>query len=653
MDAIGEDKISLAKKKKAELNTNDHALKEKEIDKELKNIYKEGGKMPDMAKLEHKKRSRFFSLIILILVLLAILGVSLLGFFIFQPKPNYSGDKINLEIKAPFNIASGERIEYEIKLTNKEDISLTKVELSVNLPLGFIFENSSLMSKIKQPDTVNPSPSIKVWQLEDLYSQQSKSITIIGKLVGPLNSKQPISATLSYFPANFNSEFQKNVSFNTEMADTLSDFDLEYPSQVANLEDVPFVLKIKNKSLDTEISNLQIEFNYPEDFTLSESQVIQNGQKNILQKEKTSQTAQKIWDIAKLMPIEEVQIKFKGKFEVSESKKLDLGVKIKQKGLGDAFIDQKEQNYSIEIIKGDLLANLILNGSSQNKAINFGDTLNGLLAIENKSKKILGDIKVRLVLDSPILDWATLVDNNKGIVQDNQILWTKEQISQLGLLIPEGEVEIPFKITLKGYDASRKYKEEDLQVKSFYEAQINNIDNKDTQMTIQSNTLINNINTNLDLNAQIRYFADNNETIGSGPLPPIVGQMTSYKVFLTLTNSLHEINNVKVQIKLPDYVSYQGKENISAGNLALGEQNQLIWQISRIPNSVNKTTAEFEISITPIMSDANKILTLISEIDFSAADSQTQATITKTISGLTTNLESDELGKNKGVVQSE
>lgn len=653
MNGNAEDKINLAKKKRTEQKINDIALKEKEVDKELKNIYKDGGKMPDMAKLEHKKRSRFFSLIILILVLLIILSVSLLGFYVFQPKPNYTGDKINLEIKAPFNIASGERVEYEIKITNKEEISLTKVELSVYLPLGFVFENSSLMSKIKQPDSTNPNPSIKVWQLEDLYSQQTQSITIIGKLIGEVNSKQPISATLSYYPANFNSEFQKNISFNTEIADCLIDFELEYPSQAANLEDVPFILKVKNKSLDTENSDLQIEFNYSEDFTLSESQVVQNGQKIVLQKEKAGQATQKIWNIAKLMPTEEVQIKFKGKFDVSESKKLEFSIKIKQKGPNDSYIDQKEQKYNIEIIKGDLLANLIINGTSQNKAINFGDTLNGLLVLENKSKKILGDIKVRLVIDSPLLDWSTLNDNNKGIVQDNQILWTKEQISQLGLLIPEGEVEIPFKITLDDYDSSKKYKTEDLQVKSFYEVQINNIDNKDAQMTIQSNTLINDINTNLDLSAQIRYFADNNDTIGTGPLPPIIGQLTSYKVFLTLTNSLHEINDIKVQIKLPDYVKYESKENVSAGNITLDEQNQIIWQISRIPNTVNKTTAEFEISITPIMSDANKILTLISEIDFSATDSQTQATIIKNISGLTTNLESDELGKNKGVIQSE
>ncbi|MBN1325625.1 hypothetical protein JW977_01420 [Candidatus Falkowbacteria bacterium] len=636
-----------------EKNKSDLA-KAKEIDKELKNIYKQGGKMPDMGKLDHKQRSKFLGLFFLIITLLLILGVSVLGFFVFQQKPKYTGDKISLEIKAPFNAASGERISYEIKITNGEEISLTKAELCVYLPQGFIFENSSLMSKIKAPEGENPNPNIKVWQLDDLYSKQIQSIIITGKLIGQTNSKQPISATFSYFPANFNSEFQKNVSFNTDIADSLVDFELDYPSQAANLDEIVFNLKIKNKSEDTEISNVQIELNFSENFTLTESQAIQGDKKNPIVKEKlAAQAKQKLWDIDKLMPKEEWQIKFKGKFEVSESKSEEFNIKLREKGSAEEYIDQKEKNYNIEIIKGDLLTNLIINGSSQNKAFNFGDTLNCLLVIENKSKKILGDIKARLVLDSTLLDRSTLLDNNNGMVQDNQILWTKEQISQLGFIIPEGEVEIPLQIKLKDFDPSLKYKEEDLKVRSFFETQINKINDKDVQVAVQSNTLINEINTNSDLSAAIRYFADTNGTIGSGPLPPIVGQTTSYKVFLTLTNSLHEINNIKVQIKLPDYVNYAGNENISAGNLILGEQNQLIWQISRIPASVTKTTAEFEIAITPIISDANKIMTLINEIELSVIDSQTLDSIEKTITGLTTNLEADELGKNKGVVQLE
>jgi uncharacterized repeat protein (TIGR01451 family) len=656
MAELEENKISLAKKKKVstESNREKKNSKEKEMERELTLIYKEGGKMPNMSKLDHKKRSRLFSLIILIIVLLVILGVSLLGFFAFQPKTKFGGDKVNVEIKAPFNASSGERIDYEIKITNNEEVSLTNVELSVYLPAGFIFENSSLMSKLKKPDTENPSPSIKVWQLDDIFSNQTTAITITGKLIAQPNIKQPISATLSYFPANFSSEFQKNISFTTEVPDSLVDFDLEYPSQTANSEATSFILKIKNKSTDTEINNLRAEFNYPVEFTLIDSQSIEPDKKNPIVKEgANSKDIQKIWDIEKLLPEQEWQIKFNGKMNVNESKNLELSIKLKLKGPLEDYFDQKEEKFNVEVIKGDLLANLIVNGSSQNKSVNFGDTLNFLLSVENKSKKTLGDIKIRMVLDSPLLDWKSLVDKSNGVIADNQILWTKDQISQLSLLLPESEVDIPIQINLANYDDAKKYKDEDLKVNSFFEAQINKIDNKDSQVIVQSNPLINELNTNLDLQAQIRYFADDNSTIGTGPLPPIVGQATTYKVFLKLTNSLHEINNIKVTVKLPDYVTFNNKNDISTGNLTLGNQNQVIWQISRIPNTVKESTAEFEIGILPIMSDANKILTLISEITAEATDIQTQGILDKTVSGLTSNLDSDNLGKNKGVVQAQ
>lgn len=649
-------KTGLAAEKKYHQKIKEKKIsREKKIEKELKNIYRQDGKMPEMARLEHKKRSRFRGLIILIFTLFIIFAVSVLGSFVFQPKPKFSGDKVSLEIKAPFNTVSGERIDYEIKIYNGEEVSLTKTNLYVYLPSGFIFENSNLPPKLEQKeDTESINPSIKNFELGDLFSQQIQIINITGKLIGPVSSIQTISTTLSYYPVNFNSEFQKNNSFSTQIVDSLLDLNLEYPSQTANLETTNFIIGLKNKSQATEISNLQIELNYSSEFTLSESQLIQEDKKNPVTKEKLNKGAiQKIWSIEKLLPQEEVKIKFTGQFNVDLSKSLDFNLKLRVRGPTEDYIDQKEQKFSIEVVKGDLLTNLIINGFGQNKPIDFGGTINCLLKLENKSSKVLGDIKVRAVLDSPLLDWNSLNDQNKGIRQDNQILWTKNQIPALSLLIPEQEVEIPFQIKLKDNEGLSGYKEEDFKVKSFFEAQINKIDNKDAQVVVPSNTIINEINTDLGLQAQVRYFANDSSTIGSGPLPPIVGQKTSYKVFLKLTNSLHEITNIKVLAKLPDYVTYEGKENISTGTLAKTEQNQVVWEISRIPASVKESTAEFEISITPLMSDVNKILTLIPQISLEATDGQTQTVVTKSLLGLTTSLESDNLGKNKGVVQAQ
>ncbi len=625
--------------------------KSKEIEKGLKSIYQDGkGKMPNMANIEFKKRNNIFNLVILIIIILVIIfTVSFLGFLVFQPKAKFTGEKINLEIKAPFNAVSGEKVTYQIKYANAEDTAFSQAKLFVYLPYGFIFESSNKKPAADTNDEKGYS-NIKKWQLNNISGGESGTLEITGKLIGSQNTKQQISATLSYIPVNFSSEFQKTVSFNTEITDSLVDFEIEYPNQVANQEKAEFNIKLKNNSQDIDLNNLQVELNYPAQFTLNQSKIIANEEekKSIDDEEKN---APKIWAIDNLAAQAEKDINFQGEFQVEESQTLEFNIKVKLKGPADEYFIQGEKKFTIEVIKGELLNNLIIQGSNQNKPVNFGGTLNYLLSIQNKSKNTLGDLKVRLISDSPFLNWSTLKDDGNGINEGHQILWTKEQTPELAVLFPEDEIEINIQIKLKDYQ--KKYKEEDYQVRSFFETQINKIDNKQAEVVNESNIIINEINTNLNLKTEGRYFDENNQTIGSGPLPPIVGQKTSYKIFWTITNSLHDIENIEVKAKLPDYVSFENQENTSAGNLYKNQNNEVVWQISRIPTAINESTAEFEISITPSQNDADKILTLLPKIDIEATDSQTQGRIFKTYQGITTNLDNDPLAKGKGLVQEE
>ncbi|MCX6745229.1 MAG: hypothetical protein NTX82_06945 [Candidatus Parcubacteria bacterium] len=631
--------------------------KDKEIDKELKSIYKDKkGNMPNLTKLDIIPKNRARNLILISFSVLSIILIaSLLGFFVFRPQPKFGGDKINLEIKAPFNVSAGEKVNYQIRLTNNEEVSLTKSRLTVYLPAGYIFNNSNLpaAANTEQNATIT---SIKTWDIGDLFIGQNKILDINGNLIGPMNSRQVISATLSYIPANFSSEFQKNLNFTTEINDSLLALNPEYTTQVADNELTEIKVKISNKSQDTPIINFQLELDFPPEFNLYSSQLLNKDQKASpvkIDKNSKAETSPKLIDVTSLLPQEEKTVIYYGKFTVTESQNIKLALLSKLKGPAEEYFSQKDAELNFEIVKGDLLTNLILQGSNQNKPLTLGENLNYLLSIENKSKKVLGDIKVRAVLDSVFLDWPSLNDKNKGMTEDNQILWTNQQIPGLALLLPEEEVTISFQIKLKNLQDVKNFQPEDLLVKSFFEAQINKINNADTQLISQSNTITNEFNTNLGLSAEGRYFGTNSETLGSGPLPPIVGQKTTYKIFWKLTNSLHEISNIEIKAKMPGYMNYEDQNNISTGNIYKNQDNEIVWQIARIPNTINQATAEFAISLTPQSQDVSKILTLLQDVTVTTTDSQTKGQITLTQPGLTTNLDSDPLGKGKGLIQAE
>jgi hypothetical protein len=170
----------------------------------------------------------------------------------------------------------------------------------------------------------------------------------------------------------------------------------------------------------------------------------------------------------------------------------------------------------------------------------------------------------------------------------------------------------------------------------------------------KSNTIVGKINSDLSLQEQILYFNSDNIAVGSGPLPPSVGQKTSFKVYWTLTNNLHELSDARAVFNLPSYVAWDEKNATSVGNVTYDATNsQVIWDIGRLPVSVYRATAEFGISITPVDGDRNKILILSPGSTVSALDTETSGTITKKTSPKTTKLEDDDIASlnNSGRVQ--
>jgi hypothetical protein len=162
------------------------------------------------------------------------------------------------------------------------------------------------------------------------------------------------------------------------------------------------------------------------------------------------------------------------------------------------------------------------------------------------------------------------------------------------------------------------------------------------------------LNSDLRLQEQIRYFNDDNFPVGSGPLPPQVGEKTQFKVYWTLSNNIHELSEARVTLALPAYVSWDGDHRTNVGNLYYDDlSRQVVWEIGRLPLSVYRVDAEFSIGLVPTAGDQGKILVLSPGSLASAMDTETKAVINHKSSPKTTKLEDDEIAglNNSGIVR--
>ncbi len=220
----------------------------------------------------------------------------------------------------------------------------------------------------------------------------------------------------------------------------------------------------------------------------------------------------------------------------------------------------------------------------------------------------------------------------------------------MGEIKPGQEGEINFTINLKSF--SENDLDKDFSVFSYAQYSINNQtikggDNK-------SNTITTQINSDLSLNEQIRYFNEDNAPVGYGPLPPRVYEKTGFRVYWTVKNNLHELSGARVVLPLPANVAWDEKTSTSVGNIYYDSStHQVIWEIGRLPVSVYQANAEFGISVTPGESDRNKILILSPGSTVTATDIDTRDTISKKTDAKTTKLEDDEIAglNNSGRVE--
>jgi len=620
-----------------------HEKKEEEIDESLSEIYQdvEGNKV-NVSKIDIKKRRGFvFWLLSLILMIGFFTAAGYAIYYYLYTSLSADPTKVELTINAPNEVAAGQEFFYELIYKNLNIANINNIEINVIYPENFIFLDS-------QPQA---NANNNIWKFSSLPPGESGNIKIKGKIIAPLDNLSALAQSITYIPANFSSEFKKQSS--REILISNIGVNLSADSNASALINEEREITIKYKA---EANNYLQNFR----FTLAAPANVA-----ILTKSESEQKNIGIWQINDLSADEkELKIKFKAKAKDSDQEEFNLLYEYSDDGV--KYYKFFADKISLEVIKSDLNLILIINGSRNNQSVDFGQTLNYSIVYANKGETEMKDVVIMAILEDEFLDKSSFNDKNGGILNNGTIIWTKDEIPNLESLSQNQEGIIDFAINIlpldkinldkNNIDTAKKY-----QIKSYAQFSIGSkpadsgISGMDAspsdQESVKSNTIINSINSDLKLNEKLRYFNEDNIAVGYGPLPPKVGSATSYKVYWTISNNLHELNDLEITSQLPAYVNWDDKNQTTVGSLYYDNDNhKVVWHIGRLPISIDKVEAEFNIAITPSPDDKNKILVLLSGTSVSAIDKETGSVVTSAASAKTTKLEDDSIAGNDGVI---
>lgn len=623
-------------------------LHDEEVDDELLEIYSEDEEDSKAIHLKPKGKSVFLVVLKNIFVA-AVIFCFAYGLFFYLSNRPADATALELNILSPEKIKAGESFSYTIKYHNNSKYILKDLQLELKYPDGFIFEsvNGDVVDRAD-------SQSKNIFKLADLTAGQESELEIKGKIIAKKDSAALLLASLSYKPADFSSEFKKDALSSIMINDLGFDVDFEYANAVLVGEDNEIDVTFKNIKQNF-LDDFEVSFMFPENIILTNggglaaaSSSATSTNDELLQIGKNSSL---LWKVKGLVPGDKT---YKLPIYYQANKKIDDSQEIiirfsKKNDNGESYIFL-EKNIKLNVMNSNLNLDLILNGSQNDNSADFGSTLNYSLNYDNRSDSQINDVAIMAILKSDFLDFDTLKDEQKGTVSNQSITWTKEQIPSLASLAPRAKGVIDFSINLRSFTDSDLGKS--ALVSSHAQFNINN--KPSSRSDSQSNSITTKLNSDLNLTEKILYFDDNNTPVGSGPLPPKVGELTSFRFYWTLKNNLHDLSDTKVSMVLPDNVNFSAKNSATLGLINFDSASRtVVWEIGDLPVSTYRADAEFNISLKPVENDRNRILVLSPGALVSANDKDTKAYLEKKGDPKTTKLEDDDIAglNNSGRVE--
>ncbi|MGI6374244.1 MAG: hypothetical protein ACOX0C_02820 [Patescibacteria group bacterium] len=598
-----------------------------EIDDNLTEIYKDKqGSLIDVKKMKIKKRQIFLVRIFRKLLVVALLAIAAYFAYIYLSTDN-DYEALKLEMIAPETVAVGEEFSYEIKYRNPNRTTLSQVYLELQYPDNFIISDFSL----------EPQNGDYGWNLPDIGPNGEGQLVIMGRLINKPESVNVATSRLSYSPADYSAQFKKEAITTTVLSDFGFKADLEYSRTSFIGQDNQIILwlsEVKNNNL----GDLNLSFSLPEesDVSINLDQFKDQSEESFQLSKGTGNN----WQISQLTEAVKRQaiiIDYQIKTQVNNSEiKVRLEKKLED---GQSYVFW-EKSFQPELVKSDLNLTITLNDNKSDQAINFGETLNYSVSYNNQGEASFKDVVILVSLKGDFLDFGSLKLATAGEIKGKTIMWTKQELPELAEIKSGKEGKIDFSIKtleFKDFDLGKS-----TEVSAYAQYGVNN--KESLGESNKSNVIISPFNSDLTLSERILYFNDDNLPVGTGPLPPKVGELSTVRVYWSVKNNLHELSGTQVSLALPSYINLGDRLNTNVGSLSYNEdKHQVIWEIGRLPVSVYRADAEFDLSLRPSDSDVDKILVISPGAIIEANDTETNGLIRKKTAVKTTKLEDDDI----------
>lgn len=533
-----------------------------------------------------------------ILGLIVLAGAIFAVYYIFfrPPLPNISIDLSN----NPKQVLVGEPFKFSIAYNNASDQVLKNATVALTVPEGVAIIGVDSSTRLAQ-QTVG-----------DLDAQAigSKSFDLL--VTGGEDSLKHISVAFRYRLADGDAPaYERTEQMDLRVGQSAVSLNLDVPQKVFAEQVFDIGISYQNNS-KTSFQNAKLILEYPQTFKVqgsSSSTISEDGQ----------------WNLGAVAPGVQGAVTLTGQVAGGQQSFFSVGAHLRVDLNGHSY-DIGTKSAGIEIQTAPLSVSIQVNNKT-NYVSSVGGNLFYILTYRNSSAFALRNVVVKAALEGDMFDMTTLSSRGNLDSVDNTITWDTSNTSALSNVAPGQSGSVEFKINLKKTWPIQNENDKNFAVEVNADIRSLTVPAGITaEQTVSSANVITKLAGQAGLATHVYFREPGNETLNSGPYPPIVNQPTQYTVHWIMRTYSTDLSNVRVAATLQSGAKMLKvvKSNANTSPVYNSQTGEVTWDISSVTTANGLVGAPleavFQIEATPAVNQIDENIPLIGATTFTAKD---------------------------------
>lgn len=568
---------------------------------------------PPVSALAPKRHYRGFLLSGSLLIFVFVAAItSLWLYFGFN---QVSSDNIAVSIQGQSLIGGGETMPLTISVTNDNTVPMEAATLILRYPAGTRSVGDSPRNLFEERIS-----------LETVAPEEVRTVPVRVAVFGEENAEKKIEATIEYRVEGSNGIFYKDATpFLFRISSAPLVLRVENLEKVASGQETDVKITVVSNA-STPLHDIVITASYPNGFDFEKS-------------EPAPVYGENVWRIAELLPEQSTVITIQGLVLglTDETFRINFAAgpadSNNQYLIGSKLADSRA-DFTIE--RPFIDVKIAINGDADRSVILPQDQTGKVqVTINNTLDEAVYDMVVDIVPSGNALKEDSIVGGN-GFYDSNRnaVRWEVANNPSFSRVLPGDTRNLEFEVKQGPTKSSSAF----AMVVNVYARRVAESSAVETLIgTVKAEAKYSsNVTAGSQIGRNTANFADR------GPIPPKVGEETTYTATIVAEAGVNDVTNAVVETSLPLYVDwldlYEGEGKVIYNPIS----KKMQWEIGDIP-AFGRKELSFQLAIRPSISQLSTTPVILNNQSYRANDRFTGVLLQATVNPLTTQL-SEEMG---------